>query len=109
MKIDQIDNFFANQTQFKERPNAHKERPKQTIFYLISCEVDEATQIENRIQNKCIQYRISNALLTTFSLNYRQLNTSYEKTLGFFNGKESIKKSLADDLQKFLDRLGQGL
>ena len=103
MKKDQIDNFLANQTHFKERPN------EQTIFYLISCEVDEATQIENRIQNKCIQYRISNALLTTFSLNYRQLNTSYEKTLGFFNGKESIKKSLADDLQKFLDRLGQGL
>ena len=103
MKIDQIDNFFANQTQFKERPN------EQTIFYLISCEVDEATQIENRIQNKCIQYRTSNALLTTILLKNRQFNTSYEKTLGFYNGKESIKKSLADDLQKFLDRLGQGL
>ena len=79
------------------------------ILFLISGEwTTEVDEIDNCIDNKCIEYRLSNAMLISFIQVETKNNSSNEGRLDYRFGKEKIKESLSDDLRTFLEKLFLG-
>ena len=103
MKINKVENLMANQSHSMRSQN------KMMILFLISGEwTTEVDEIDNCIDNKCIEYRLSNAMLISFNQVETKSNISNEGVLDYHLGKEKIKHSLTDDLRSFLENLFMG-
>ena len=86
-----------------------RSKNKMTIFFLISSELtSEVDAIDKCIENECIKYRLSNAILISLTEVETNYDVSNQRTLDYRLKKEKIKHSLTDDLRTFLEKLFAG-
>ena len=102
-KIKQVETLLA------EKSLSMRSKNKMTIFFLISSELtSEVDAIDECIENVCIKYRLSNAILISLTQVETKYKVSNEGTLDYRLKKQKIKHSLTDDLRAFLENLYAG-
>ena len=103
-KIKRVETLLAS-----EKLKSMRCKNQMTIFFLISSEfTSEVNAIDKCIEDECIKYRLSNAILISLTQIETKYDVSNEGTIDYRLKKEQIKRSLTDDLRTFLDNLFAG-